>query len=482
MAEIDEARIREIVAHVVANLAEWRDTPATPERASDSRREGVPAVTGHGVFETPDAAVAAARAAQRELAASTLDLRKRILQAMRDCGRGHARELAEVAVEETGMGRVEHKTLKNEAAADLTPGVEDIHSEATTGDQGALIVEYAPIGTLNAITPTTNPTSTVINNAIILLAAGNAVVFAPHPRAARCTLQTMTYLNDAIVQAGGPRNLLTAVSAPSLRHAKTIMEHPDIDAIVATGGAGVVRVALSAGKKAFAAGPGNPCVIVDETADIARAARAVTDGASFDNNLLCIGEKECFVLDVVADAFLREMGKCGCYILKPHELPLLMNAVVKDGHPNPELIGKDASVILAAAGIRAPNDALVAVVETKAEHLLVMEEFLMPILPVVRVKAFEEAVRCAVVAEGGRQHTAVLHTARMDRVQTFAQAVQCSIFVVNGPSTACAGIGGEGFLAMTVAGKTGEGFTRPRHFTNERRMTLVNTLSIHTRA
>lgn len=484
MASIDEARIREIVAQVVANLtaksAEPPPKPAeTPEKTPP--QEAQPVLSGHGVFLTPEGAVEAARAAQRELLSLSLEQRKRLVEAMRDAARRHAKELAEMAVAETGLGRVEHKILKNEAAANLSPGVEDVVSEATTGDYGALLVERVPFGTLNAITPTTNPTSTVINNAIIMVAAGNSVVFSPHPRAAKCSLQTMIYLNDAIVEAGGPRNLLTSVGNPSLRTASALMKHEGIDAIVATGGAGVVRAALESGKKAFAAGPGNPPVVVDETADISRAARDIAAGASFDNNLLCIGEKACFVVESVADKLIRELQHAGCYLVKPHEVPLFVKAVVKEGHPHLDLIGKDAGVILEAAGIRAPRDTLVAIFEAKADHPIVMDEYLMPILPIVRTKNFDEAVEFAVKAEGGRHHTAVIHTSRLDRVRAFAQAAQVSIYVVNGPSYTCGGIGGEGFLAMTVAGRTGEGFTRPRHFTVERRMSLIGELSLHTR-
>jgi propionaldehyde dehydrogenase len=356
--------------------------------------------------------------------------------------------------------------------------METIESDATSDETGVLLIERAPFGTINAIAPTTNPTSTVINNAIIMVSAGNAVVFSPHPNAARCSLRTMTYLNDAIVEAGGPRNLLTSVASPSLRHAKVIMEHEGIDVICATGGSAVVRVALTAGKKAFAAGPGNPPAVVDESADVGAAAQALIDGASFDNNLLCIGEKSCFMVDSIAEDLLRRMASSGGHLVRSHELPRLVEAVSPGGKTNADLIGKDAAVILDAAGIRATRDARVVLVETDAEHALVMDEFLMPVLPCVRVKTFEEAVVCAAAAEGGRGHTATLHTMRLDRIRTFARALQVGVLVVNGPSFASAGIGGPGFLAMTVAGRTGEGFTTPRHFTTERRTSLIGAVSM----
>ena len=473
---MDEARVTEIVRRVLEGMREETAPTGRPTQGDRATPSGQ--VTGHGVFETPEAAIDAANAAQREFAAGSLEMRRQCVDAMREAGRRRARELAAMAVDETGMGRVEDKVLKNENAANLTPGLETLDADTFTGDDGVLIIERGPMGTINAIAPITNPTSTVINNAIIMLSAGNSVVFSPHPSAARCTLRTMCYLNDAIVEVGGPRSLLTSVSAPSLRQAKLIMEHERVDVVCATGGSGVVRVALAAGKKAFAAGPGNPPAVIDETADVDLAAQAVVDGASFDNDLLCVGEKACFIHDSIADRALQAMIAAGGQQIRGSDLPALMKAIVTDGHMNPDLVGKDAAVILGAAGIRASGDPRVILVETSADHELVIDEFLMPIVPCVRVKSFEEAVRGAVAAEGGRGHTATLHTKRLDRVQAFSKALQVGVLVVNGPSFAAAGIGGPGFLSMTIAGRTGEGFTTPRHFTTERRTSLIGAVSI----
>ena len=292
MAEINETQIEAIVAQVIRNLqSDGRSvSTTTPQPAATS-------ASGIGIFPTVDQAIAAAKAAQAEFVKLGFAKRREIIEAIRRTSLEHSRSLAEIAVEDTKMGVVEHKVMKNDSGANLSPGVEDLSSEATTGDTGMLLVEYRPFGVINSITPTTNPTSTVINHAIIMLSAGNSVVFSPHPNAQRCTQETMTVINAAVVKAGGPPNMLTAVSEATLRRAKEIMDHPDIAMVVATGGGSVVRAALTSGKKAIAAGPGNPPAIIDETADLGQAAKNVILGNSFDNNLLCIGEKALFVVE-----------------------------------------------------------------------------------------------------------------------------------------------------------------------------------------
>jgi propionaldehyde dehydrogenase len=387
--------------------------------------------------------------------------------------------LAEMAMAETKMGRLEHKVMKNEGAANLSPGVEDLCSDAVTGSNGLLLIEGTPYGVINSITPITNPTSTVINHGIIMIAAGNAIVYSPHPGAKECTQKTITLINEAIVEAGGPANLQTCVAEPSLRTAKQIMEHPKIPMVVATGGGSVVRAAMSTGKKAIAAGPGNPPVIVDETADIPKAGRDIIAGSSFDNNILCIGEKTIFVLEEVANNLMDELEKNGGQFLSNVELKKIEELVIQDGGMNKDCIGKDASVILEDAGIRPKDGVLMILMQTPADHIFVTEEFLMPILPIVRVKTFDGAVELAVKTESGYGHTAIIHSKNIDNITKYAKAIGTTVFVVNAPSYACEGLEGEGFLAMTIAGPTGEGFTRPRHFTRERRTTFASSASVY---
>ena len=302
MAQIDEKQIEQIVAQVLTTLQ--RDatvTTPTPTPVTTSSRSGV--------FTTVEAAISAAKTAQEELAKLGFAKRREIIEAIKQVSLENAKRLADFAVQETKMGNVDHKVMKNEGAVNLSPGIEDLVSESMSGDDGTLLIEYVPFGIINSITPTTNPTSTVINHAIIMISAGNSVVFSPHPNARECTEETMHVINEGIVNAGGPANLLTSVTNATLRTAKEIMDHADVSMVVATGGASVVRAALTSGKKAIAAGPGNPPAIIDETADIPKAARHVIAGTSFDNNLLCIGEKALFVVESVANETIQELTK-----------------------------------------------------------------------------------------------------------------------------------------------------------------------------
>ena len=475
MAQIDEKQIEEIVSQVLRTLQQngpvTTAQPAVSTGASSSRA---------GVFGTAAEAITAAKTAQAALVKLGFAKRREIIEAIKEVSLANAKRLADLAVQDTKMGNAAHKVMKNEGAVTLSPGVEDLLSEAVSGDSGTLLIEYVPFGVINSITPTTNPTSTVINHAIIMLAAGNAVVFSPHPNARDCTEETMHVINEAIVKAGGPANLLTSVANASLRTAKEIMDHADIAMVVATGGASVVRAALSSGKKTIAAGPGNPPAIIDETAEIQEAAKHVIAGTSFDNNLLCIGEKALFVIESVANETIRELTRSGGHLLNANQREALEAVVTENGESNKEYIGKDATTILNAAGITAPAGTVAIVVEVPADHGFVINEYLMPILPVVRCRDFDEALAGAVRAEGGRGHTAVLHTNNTKRITQFSKAMDCSVTVINAPSYASCGLEGEGYLAMTIAGPTGEGFTRPRTFTRQRRLTLANNLSAHT--
>lgn len=474
MAQIDEKQIEEIVSQVLRTLQQGNPTAAqtAPSIGASSSRAGV--------FATATEAIAAAKTAQAAFVKLGFAKRREIIEAIKTVSLANAKRLADLAVEDTNMGNAAHKVMKNEGAVTLSPGVEDLISEAISGDSGTLLIEYVPFGVINSITPTTNPTSTVINHAIIMLSAGNAVVFSPHPNARDCTEETMHVINEAIIKAGAPPNLLTSVANASLRTAKEIMEHPDIAMLVATGGASVVKAALSSGKKTIAAGPGNPPAIIDETADIQAAAKHVIAGTSFDNNLLCIGEKALFVIESVANETVQELTQNGGYLLNASQREALEAVVTEKGESNKEYIGKDATTILNAAGITAPADTVAIVVEVAADHDFVINEYLMPILPVVRCRDFDEALAGAVRAEGGRGHTAVFHTNNTQRITQFNRTMDCSVVVINAPSYASCGLEGEGFLAMTIAGPTGEGFTRPRTFTRQRRLTVANNLSAHT--
>ncbi|HIE53243.1 MAG TPA: aldehyde dehydrogenase family protein, partial [Armatimonadetes bacterium] len=377
---------------------------------------------------------------------------------------------ARLAVEETGLGRVEDKIIKNELAAKLTPGIEDLPVRVLSGDTGLMVIEGAPYGVICAITPCTNPVATITSNAIAMTAAGNSVVFCVHPYSKRCSLEMMVHLNEAIIAVGGPRNLLTSVAEPSIRKAKAAMESPKTQLVSATGGGGVVRAALASGKKVIAAGPGNPPVIVDETADLEKAARDVVVGAAFDNNIPCVAEKILIALDPIAEPLVRAMRNHRAVLVSGPDERRLTELVVKEGEMNREYIGKDATVILRDAGIDAPRDTLLALIDVDKDHPLVQHEQLMPVLPLVRVRTFEQAVEVAVEVEHGFQHTAVIHSRDVMRITQFARAIGTTIFVANAPSYAWVGLEGEGWLSMTVSGPTGEGITSPRSFVRQRHL------------
>ncbi len=436
-----------------------------------------------GLFDTAEAAVEAAIAAQRRLMGFSLEDREKFIDAMRQAAREAARELAELAHEETGYGHVEDKVVKNLLAANKTPGTEDLTTSAKTGDNGLTLTEMAPFGVIGAITPSTNPTATVINNGIGMIAAGNAVVFNPHPGAKRASGRTIQLMNQAITAAGGPANLLCAPKEPAMDTSAVIMNHPRIRLLTVTGGEGVVRAAMKTGKRCIAAGPGNPPVVVDATADIKKAAADIVKGASYENCILCIAEKEIIVENSVADELLREMVNQGAYLLNGIETEKVCAAVMvktKDGKwaPNKEFVGRDASYILKKSGVYGGEQAKVVICDVPFEHPLVMTEMLMPVVPVTRASTVDEAIEKAVTAENGCHHTAMMHSKNVDNLTKMGRAVDTTIFVKNAPSYAGLAIDGEGYTTLSIATPTGEGLTSAKNFTRSRRCTLSGSFRI----
>jgi propionaldehyde dehydrogenase len=474
---VDEKTIEQIVSQVLSQINGQADRES-PTPQPTSAHLSPPAtdtdlLRWHGVFPTVDDAVNAARTAQEMLMELGVDKRKEIIAAWRKVASENAEYLARLCVEETKIGRYEHKIEKNRVAAEKSPGVEFLEASLAMGDAGVSIDDCAPFGVICAVTPVTNPTSTVINNGIIMVAGGNAVVFAPHPTAKRCTLKTMALMNDAAASVGGPRNLLTTVAEPTIRTAQAMMKHRGVNLICATGGKAVVREALNSGKRAVCAGPGNPPAVVDETADLRKAARDIVAGASFDNDLLCIGEKAVVVVDSVADELVRHLKREGAYEVVGMDAQRLANSVFVKGEMNRHWVGQDAAVILRDVGVHAPDDTKVALLEVERGHTLLVEEQLMPILPLCRVRNFDEAMDVALEIDGGRRHTFVIHSKDITRIMRLRRAANCTVFVANGPSFASEGVEGEGFLAMSLAGATGEGFTSPRTFVRYRRFAIA---------
>ena len=357
------------------------------------------------------------------------------------------------------------------------------------GRSGSLMKSLiAPFGVVGAITPSTNPSETVICNSMGMIAAGNGVVFNPHPGAIATSNYAVDLVNRAVHAVGGPKVLVASVAKPTLDTANVMYKHPAIRLLVCTGGPGVVRAVLSSGKKAIGAGAGNPPVIVDDTADIEKAAKDIIDGCTFDNNLPCIAEKEVFVFNNVADRLIAGMKKNGCILLTREQADKLAEVVLvkkvneKTGKVSyavsRDCVGRDARVILEKIGIKVGPEIRCAIAEVPFDHLFVQEELMMPILGIVRVKDIDEAIDLACKAEHGNRHTAHMHSKNIDNLSRFAKAVETTIFVKNAPSYAGIGFGGEGHTTFTIAGPTGEGITSAKSFTRLRRCVMADSFRI----
>lgn len=468
MKQYSEAQIESIVMQVVKSLA----AQGTGKPASSMAGGQM------GVCEDIADAIDAAYEAQKHYIKNvTMKQRGEMIDAMRKTALAHNETLAKMAVEETGLGRWEDKMVKNEVVIKGTPGIEVLTTHAQSGDNGLMIEEYTPYGLIGAITPTTNPAATIINNAISMLAAGNSVVFNVHPSAKRTCAHAVDILNRAIRETVGVANLLTMVKEPTMDTAGMLMKSDKVRILVGTGGMGLVRTLLSSGKKCIGAGAGNPPVVVDETADIAHAAQQIHYGASFDNNVLCLAEKEVFVVGSVADEFIRCMVREGAYLLNKDELQEILALVLyrdeAGHHPQKDWVGKSAHLMLEAIGVKGRNARLL-IFEAPFECPFVQTEQLMPVLPIVRCANVDEAIDLAVKAERGNRHTASMFSRNVDNMTKFAAAVDTTIFVKNASTLASVGAGGEGSATMTIAGPTGEGLTDARSFARRRRCSLCD--------
>jgi acyl-CoA reductase-like NAD-dependent aldehyde dehydrogenase len=479
MADI-AGEIRGIVAQLLGSTEMQALLKSVAEGGNDPSAPSYP-----GVFPSVEEAVVAASAAQRELVRLPLDGRRQIVEAIRAAVLRSNASLSADAVAETGLGNVRDKQAKNQLAATRTPGVEDVEPSAYSDEHGLTLVERAPWGVIGAITPVTNPIATITCNSIGMIAAGNSVVFNVHPGAKGISNRLIGLLNDAIVAAGGPRNLLCAIAAPTIESAGELMRHPGVSLLVVTGGPAVVKAAMASGKKAICAGPGNPPCVVDATADLAKAGRDIVAGASFDNNVVCVCEKEVLAVESIADRLKAEMRLNGAFELSGAQIEAVTAlALSKDAPPgratvpNKAMVGKDAAFIARAAGIEVPPETRLLLMEVGAEHPMVWSEQLMPVLPLVRMKSVDEAIDFAVRIEHGFRHTAMIHSHDVVKLSRMAQLMNCSVFVKNGPCYAGLGNGGAGFTSFTIASPTGEGITRARTFTRERRCTLVDSFRI----
>ena len=459
---ISESMVQDIVSEVLAKM-QIADSPSGK----------------HGIFKDMNEAIAAAQKAQKIVRNLSMDQREKIISNIRRKTHESAEILARMGVDETGMGNVPHKILKHHLVADKVPGTEDITTEAYSGDRGLTLVEMGPFGVIGAITPSTNPSETVLRNAMGMIAGGNTVVFNPHPQAMKTTMYAINLVNEASLEAGGPDNVACSVEKPTLATSDIMMHHPAIQLIAATGGPGVVTAVLSSGRRGIGAGAGNPPALIDETADIRKAAADVVNGCTFDNNLPCIAEKEIVAVDSIADELMHYMiSEQGCYLASKEEQDALTEVVLKGGRLNRKCVGRDAKTLLGMIGVTVPDNIRCITFEGPKEHPLIAEELMMPILGVVRAKDFDDAVEQAVWLEHGNRHSAHIHSKNVDNITKYAKAIDTAILVKNGPSYAAIGFGGEGFCTFTIASRTGEGLTSASAFTKRRRCVMCDSLCI----
>jgi len=479
--QIQEQVIAEIAREVVARLRiQMQPGQLVREPAAQS------AATGDGVFLTVDEAANAAFEAQKKVAAMTLEERGRMIAIICRVCNDRREELGRMELEETKVGRLDHKILKLTNMR-FVLGVDAMRSEARSNTTGLCIIEHAPWGVIGMMLPVTHSVPTMASNAINILAAGNTAVFGPHPSGAKVARYALQLWNREIERELGVKNVVTTIVEPSIEAAEQIFHHPRIALLSCTGGAAVAKAAALSGKRVIAGGPGNPPVVVDETADLDRAARSIIAGAAFDNNLLCIGEKEVFVVASVADAFIAAMRRAGAFQLDSQAIERLTRAAFtfegngggcRRARVKKDLVGKDVSVLAAAAGVHTPADTELLFGETDENHAFVVEEQMMPFIPIVRVNNVDDAIAAAVKAEHGYRHTAVIHTGNVETATRMARAMNTTLFIQNAPSSASLGVDGPGYFSHTIATPTGEGVTTPLTFTRERQMVVGNALRI----
>jgi aldehyde dehydrogenase len=476
--QINETLIRSVVEQVISQVR--------LQSGSHSGAETSPARGHSGLFDNVDDAVAAARNAFEQLQKRPIEDRKKIIDIIRRISISQCVELGTMEMEETKIGRLKHKIEKLKTLGEKTPGVEFLKTECYSGDRGLAVIEHAPFGVIGAITPVTHSLPTITGNAVSMIAGGNTLVVNPHPSGRRVAAEGVRRFNEAIRAEVGIDNCISLICEPTLETAQQLFKHRKIALICVTGGPAVARAALNSGKRAVVAGPGNPPVVVDETADLDHAARCIIQGAAYDNNLLCIAEKEVFVVDSVFEPMMEAMSRAGAVRLSHHEVDRLTGAALQivgegaDKHhaPRKELLGHDAVELAAAAGKTIDPAVELVFGETGFDHPFVQTEQMMPFVPFVRCPNFEAAVECAQQAEHGYRHTSIIHSRNVRNMTIMARAMDTTLFVKNGPCMAALGLGGEGYLSFSIAGPTGEGVTTPLTFTRERRCSLIDDLFI----
>jgi acyl-CoA reductase-like NAD-dependent aldehyde dehydrogenase len=475
---LDEKLIEQIVTQVVERLS----TGEPP--AGSAKTGGAPAQSQatDGVFEDMEACIGAARQAHAQLLNLPVAVRRDIIESIRECGRANAEAYGRMEFEETELGKLEDNIQKNISACQVM-GMEDLTPEVYAGDRGVTIVERIPVGVIASVNPVTNGAPTILFNSIMMLAGGNTVVMNPHPRTKKVSARLIRDLNKAIIAAGGPPNCVCCLADPTVPSAQLLMTHPDIGLLAVTGGHGVMDFARKTGKRLIAGGPGNPPVVVDETADLARAAGNIVQGAGFSNCIACASEKEIFVVDSVADHLKAALKKQGAYEISPEQGEELLKHIFKEiknpgeaGVINMDYIGKTPAFILKSIGLEIGSDIQIVILETGWDHPLVWTEQIMPVLPIVRCRDVDEAIDRAIAAEQNFGHSMAIHSNDLNNIRKMAARARCASFIKNGAcGTGGVGVTGEGYVSFHIA-TNGDGHTRPRTFTQIRRCVMSDDL------
>ncbi len=465
--DINEDQLKDLVESVVRRVIAQTSENAFQAASSDKG--------DWGVFDDMNDAVEAAYEAFLLYKERSIQCKRKITDAVRQMALDHKEELAKMTVEETKMGRVDHKISKFINAAKNSPGVEYLQPQAWSGKNGLALDEYAPFGVIGNITPSTHPGPTMINNIIIQLAGGNTIAFNPHPSAKKVNAKVIHLANKYMVEAGAPMNLVTCVKEPTLETAKILFGHKHVELLSVTGGPQMVEMAMGYPKKVIAAGPGNPPVLIDETANLSLAASEITMSASYDNNILCIAEKEIFVVESVFEKFMHEMEKAGNVRLTTHEMNKLAEKALQQSGKhwliNRDHVGKSAAMLGKSIGLNIPENVPLLFGETDRNHPWVVAEQMTCCIPVVRVKNFEDGINASLKAEHGFKHTASIFTKDINRATQFTRTLDCDVHTINGGTLrGDGGDLGEGYFSHTIATPTGEGICTPIHFVRKRRI------------
>ena len=499
-----ESAIRTVVEEVLAELGK---TPKQVNGGSSdgphfrpSNPNGIPVVSSgssavassayvgktgnYGVFDSVDEAVTAANSAFLQLSKQTIEDRNTVVNIVKTMCEERAEEWGRKEFEETKIGRLDHKIAKLKIIKQV-PGVEWLQPACFSGDHGIALEERAPFGAIGAITPVTHSLPTLAGNIVNMVAAGNSIIFNPHPSGAKIACEGVQAFNKAIAEKIGIENLITIIGKPTIESANDIFHHKNVRMLCVTGGPAVGRAALEARKRSVVAGPGNPPVVVDDSADLENAAKSIVAGAAFDNNLLCIGEKEVFAVQSIFDSLMDAVSQHGGYRLNAQQVDALTKQAFgppkePGGHAvlNRDFIGQDAAVLAQHIGVSVPSGTEILYGETDTNNPFVPEEQMMPFIPFVRARDTMHAIELAHEFEHGFGHTAIIHSRNVHAMTVMGKLMNTTLFVKNGPSMAGLGLGGEGYLSFSVATPTGEGVTNPGTFTRTRRCVMVDELRV----